>query len=351
MEDAAPDAPCPAGAPAWLATFADLMSLLMTFFVLLLSFSEMDVLKFKQLAGSMNEAFGVQRIIKAKEIPKGTSVITREFSPGKPEPTAIKQIRQQTTKDMQRHLKVSDSKIDDGASTGTTTKGARAKIVKVRVGPAPPDTRELRKALAKEIENGTLAVAAEGQRIVIRIAEKGSFGSGRANLLPAFAPVLTRIGRVLKHTPGHIVIAGHTDDVPIHTQRFRSNWELSAARAASVVQHLGKVIGIGQQRLLVEGHADTAPLVANDSAAHRARNRRVEIIIIRGQDKEGGQIKLSASEDQATRQQGALAAAHPGQVDRPTAVPRSAPGALPPPAHRAKSIMEPAVERSGSPKQ
>ncbi len=86
----------PEGAPAWLATFADLMSLLMCFFVLLLSFSEMDVLKFKQIAGSMKYAFGVQNMIEVKDIPKGTSVIAQEFSPGKPEPTPIEVIRQNT---------------------------------------------------------------------------------------------------------------------------------------------------------------------------------------------------------------------------------------------------------------
>ena len=79
----------PAGLPAWMGTFADLMSLLMCFFVLLLSFSEMDVLKYKQLAGSMRDAFGVQREINVKDIPKGTSIIAKEFSPGRPEPTPI----------------------------------------------------------------------------------------------------------------------------------------------------------------------------------------------------------------------------------------------------------------------
>lgn len=323
MDDSGPETACPAGAPAWLATFADLMSLLMTFFVLLLSFSEMDVLKFKQLAGSMNEAFGVQRVIKAKEIPKGTSIIAREFSPGKTEPTAINQIRQQTTKDMQRHLKVSDSKVDDGNSTGVTTKGAQAKIIKIEVGSKPPETAELRKALAKEIANGTLDVTAEGQRVVIRIAEKGSFESGKADLLPAFAPVLTRIGRVLKHTPGRIVIAGHTDNVPIHTRRFRSNWELSAARAVSVVQHLGKVIGIGHQRLLVEGHADTAPLVPNDTPAHRARNRRVEIVIIRGRDRDAGRIKLNDAKGHRATDSAASAPTQP----LPAAAAPTTPGA------------------------
>lgn len=85
-----------AGAPAWMATFSDLMSLLMCFFVLLLSFSEMDVLKFKQLAGAMREAFGVQMQIKVEDIPKGTSIIAQEFSPGRPEPTPLNEVRQMT---------------------------------------------------------------------------------------------------------------------------------------------------------------------------------------------------------------------------------------------------------------
>mgnify|MGYP000733447028 CR=1 FL=1 len=80
-----------------MGTFADLMSLLMCFFVLLLSFSEMDVLKFKQIAGSMKFAFGVQNKIEVKDIPKGTSVIAMEFRPGRPEPTPIETIQQQTT--------------------------------------------------------------------------------------------------------------------------------------------------------------------------------------------------------------------------------------------------------------
>ncbi|WP_235263749.1 flagellar motor protein MotB [Nitrincola sp. A-D6] len=89
--------PCKPGLPAWLATFGDLMSLLMCFFVLLLSFSEMDVLRFKQLAGSMREAFGVQAQIKVEDIPKGTSIIAQEFSPGRPEPTPLNEVRQMTT--------------------------------------------------------------------------------------------------------------------------------------------------------------------------------------------------------------------------------------------------------------
>ena len=87
-----------------MGTFADLMSLLMCFFVLLLSFSEMDVLKFKQIAGSMKFAFGVQNKIEVKDIPKGTSVIAMEFRPGKPDPTPIESIQQQTNEMTQQML-------------------------------------------------------------------------------------------------------------------------------------------------------------------------------------------------------------------------------------------------------
>ena len=96
----------PAGAPAWVMTFADLMSLLMCFFVLLLSFSEMDAAKYKQVAGSMKHAFGVQREIKVKESPKGVSIIAKEFSPGKPQPTMERVLRQQTTDENRQYLEI-----------------------------------------------------------------------------------------------------------------------------------------------------------------------------------------------------------------------------------------------------
>ncbi|NVK25262.1 MAG: flagellar motor protein MotB, partial [Gammaproteobacteria bacterium] len=94
-EEECPKCP-PEGLPAWMGTFADLMSLLMCFFVLLLSFAEMDVLKFKQIAGSMKFAFGVQNKLEVKDIPKGTSVIAQEFRPGRPDPTPIRILQQQT---------------------------------------------------------------------------------------------------------------------------------------------------------------------------------------------------------------------------------------------------------------
>ena len=113
---------CPAGIPAWVMTFADLMTLLMCFFVLLLSFSEMDQSKCKKIAGSMQFAFGVQDKIETKDPPKGTSIIAREFSPGKPEPTLLKRVQQHTIDLSRNTLEFTDSESrlrEDAESNGT----------------------------------------------------------------------------------------------------------------------------------------------------------------------------------------------------------------------------------------
>lgn len=256
---------CPAGAPAWLATFADLMSLLMCFFVLLLSFSEMDVLKFKQLAGSMSHAFGVQREIKTKEIPKGTSIIAQEFSPGRPMPTALKVIRQHTTED-----KKSTVVFDKGkGESGDEKKQAEKRIEK------------LKKILKDQIGNGNIEISGDEKRTLIRIREKGSFPSGSDKLQPSFSPIMKVIAKTVLDTPGKIHVSGHTDNLAISTFRFNSNWELATARALSIMHELKRHEKIPENRFVIQGHADTEPLVPNTTATNRAINRRVEIIIIK----------------------------------------------------------------------
>jgi len=265
----------PAGAPAWMATFADLMSLLMCFFVLLLSFSEMDVLKFKQLAGSMKNAFGVQRDIKTKEIPKGTSVIAKEFSPGKPVPTKIKIMRQQTTDRPKRNIKFTDSTSINNKAREEVKKELEKEIAKK----TEKSKTRITAALKKEIKQGTIEVVGKNQEIVIRISEKGSFPSGSATLNKSFNKIMKKISFLVKSTPGDIVISGHTDNIPIYTYLFRSNWELSSSRAVSVLKAIIKNQKIDPKRLSVQGHAETLPLASNKTAAGRAKNRRVEIKI------------------------------------------------------------------------
>jgi chemotaxis protein MotB len=149
--------------------------------------------------------------------------------------------------------------------------------------------------LDTEISDGLLDVETEDTKIIIRIQEKGSFPSGRANLNPEFFEVISKITDVIATTPGKIVVAGHTDNVPISTKRFRSNWELSSARAVTVVHAMLSNAAIDEGRFLIQGYADSQPLVSNDTSENRALNRRVELVIQRGEDVDSGQV-IKASE-------------------------------------------------------
>jgi chemotaxis protein MotB len=286
---------CEAGLPPWLATFADLMSLLMCFFVLLLSFAEIDATRFKKMAESMKDAFGVQREIPANEVVKGTSVIMQEFSPGKPEASPIDEIRQMTTDEEKENLDVTDKSAQDDLDFDAAKAAMQAKLEQE----VEEQAEELKEMLSEEIDGGLLEVEREDTKIIIRIQEKGSFPSGRATLNPEFFEVISKITGVIANTPGKIIVAGHTDNIPISTARFRSNWELSSARAVTVVHAMLSNAALDEKRFLIEGFADSKPLVPNDSRQHRALNRRVELIIQRGEDVESGE-PIKASEADTT---------------------------------------------------
>ncbi len=285
-EEECPDCPEMAG---WIMTFADLMSLLMCFFVLLLSFSEMDVLKYKQVAGSMQFAFGVQREIKADEIPKGTSVIAKEFSPGKPEPTPIPEVRQVTTDEFKTNLDFTDSesKKDESKSAASIEQ-----LKKEMAEKAKEKAEEIKKALKKEIDDGLVKVSTKNEQVVISIREKGSFSSGKANIQKGFYPVMKRVSKALNSIKGRILVAGHTDNVPIRTTQFPSNWVLSAARAANVVHFMTTEGRVSPKRVEIRAHADMSPINNNKTAKNRAKNRRVEIVVL-GDESTAAKIKAS----------------------------------------------------------
>jgi chemotaxis protein MotB len=207
----------------WLVTFADLMTLLLCFFVFLLSFSTIDENKFKDMSVSLKNSFSTQ-----KEIP------TIPLS-----------------SDPQKNTKPKKSSY-------------HVNIVK--------------KQLANEIKQGLISIEIDQSNIIIRINEKASFPSGSANLNTGFEPVMDKITEAIKQTTGIIHIAGHTDNIPISTHEFKSNWALAAARSITVTHYLlnNKV---NPKRIVVEGYANTRPLVTNDTKQNRAKNRRVDIII------------------------------------------------------------------------
>lgn len=277
------------GAPAWMATFADLMSLLLAFFVLLFSFSELDRQKYKEVAGSMRDAFGVQRLVRFREPPKGLNIIAREFSPGVPRPTALNEVRQFTTKDALKYPAV----------LGASDANKRRRRL---------DQKKIQVALQDEIAKGLVEVEVTEQKVIVRIREKGSFPSGSKTLERSFVPVVERLAETLKDTKGQIVISGHTDSVPISNSQFQSNWELSAARAASVAHVILADEYVPSSRVHLEAYADTRPVDTEDSEEGKARNRRVEIALVYGKDsvaEGGGHNELFAKSNEQPVQEGA----------------------------------------------
>lgn len=226
----------PAGLPAWVMTFADLMSLLMTFFILLLSFATMDIVKFKAAAGSLKEAFGDDLVVKTP----GTLNYRSQFEKGQ-----------------------------DSAN-----KKANEALEPIKV-----DIRNLQEALAEEIRKGILTVEEGGGKISIQVQQIQSFPSGDATVLKNFQPILEKLAGAIIDSPASIHVDGHTDNRPIATSRYPSNWELSAARAASVARFLLTKGKLHPPSMEVRGHADSMPIKPNDSPENQAINRRIEIVM------------------------------------------------------------------------
>jgi chemotaxis protein MotB len=214
--------------PSWMTTFADLMTLLLCFFVLLLSFSEMDKQKFKILSGSLKDAFGVQRIKPVFDLPKGMDIIANDFN----EPIFVDEFL----------------------------------------------LEKIKSAVLLSHEKGNLKVEEDEVSVRLILPEQMLFESGSAQLKPDAKPILERLLVAIGKTPHRVMVVGHTDNVPIRSLRFPSNWELSAARACSVIRYLIENGGLDPTRFTAVGKADTEPIAPNDSAQNRTKNRRVELI-------------------------------------------------------------------------
>jgi len=221
------------GAPMWVVTFGDLMSLLMCFFVLLLSFSEMDRKKYKMVSGSMKNAFGIQREKPVFESPKGSKMVAKEF---------------------------------DQAILLTKFEEVVKPVIKELVN----EYEELKGFV--EVESGE-------NQLTIRMMGEATFDTGRADLRSEFLPLLLKIGEILGKTKAEIIISGHTDDVPLSGGPFGSNLGLSMARAGAVAEFLLSKNTIDPKRLSTMGFGEYRPLNSNDTAEGRRKNRRVEIIV------------------------------------------------------------------------
>lgn len=277
-------------ADGWMVTFSDLMSLLLCFFVLILSMAEVDIIKYKQLADSMAEAFGVQRDLELESIPKGTSVVSTEFRPGIPDETIVDIVQQVTTDQTRNSLRIGNPDSPEADEKDIRDEVLTYDEVMALIKETQLDAEMLRRLLQTEIKEGQIDVESTARTILIRIREKGSFASGSALLNSSFVGVIDKIANALTQIEGRIAVEGHTDDVPINTFAYPSNWDLSSARSVAVVRRMLDISPLRPTRITASGFADTRPQAINTSAEGRARNRRVEIVVKQPLDDESNKL-------------------------------------------------------------
>jgi chemotaxis protein MotB len=225
------DDECPEGLPGWLATFGDLMSLLLTFFVLLLSFATMEVVEFQQAMGALQGALGVLS----------------------GEPQLNMPIRQSMPK-----------------SEGNLQQAE----VLTKAG------QELETAIEEAGLQGDVKLEESTTGLVIRIADKLFFTTADTELKESSKAFLDKLGNVLKPLSNPVNVQGHTDNRPINTLRYASNWELSGMRALQVARHFIDRSGIAPDRISFTGYSEYRDIVPNNSEQNMAKNRRVEIHIL-----------------------------------------------------------------------
>jgi chemotaxis protein MotB len=143
-----------------------------------------------------------------------------------------------------------------------------------------PSLQYLSAELKEEIGAGKVQVRMQGRGLVVSLAEAAFFRSGEDAVLPSMYPSIEKIAAVIGKLPNPVRLEGHTDSVPIHNSRFRSNWDLSAARSVGMLQMLASKYGLPSSRLSVAGYAENVPLADNATEEGRARNRRVDIVIL-----------------------------------------------------------------------
>ncbi len=237
------------GAPRWMVTFADLMALLFALFVLLLSFAKVDSNSFRKNAGPMRSAFGQgDKILATTSMP---SVQPGASGPGRGQ-TQFQSRASQTSEIME---------------ISHRRQAKRSFLF------------QFRRSLERELLESRIVLIDDGNRIIIRFPGATTFVAGSDRLAGEFDLALRRIAAIIRATRGQILVSGHTDAAPISTARFRSNWDLSSARAITVVHYLIGQASVHPGRITAQGFGSSRPLAKNDTPENQSANRRVEISI------------------------------------------------------------------------
>jgi chemotaxis protein MotB len=236
----------------WLVSYADFITLLFAFFVVMFASSQTDKARAKQVSEAVEKALN-----------NGGSVSI---------PPAV--------------AKVLGGTVDDKGQGNAMMKGPGGTERAAKEAPSEevielmPSLERLNKDLEKEIREGKLEIRLEPRGLVISLRQSAFFPSGEDAIDPSTLPAMKKMAQVIQALPNSIQLEGHTDSIPIHNLRFKSNWELSCARAIAVLETLCGTFQLPRERFSVVGRAETAPIDSNDTPEGRARNRRVDIVIM-----------------------------------------------------------------------
>ncbi|MGL4774130.1 MAG: OmpA family protein [Clostridium sp.] len=223
----------------WLATFSDTVTLLMTFFILLYSMATVDTAKMEQLSKAFNE------VMLGK---KGESILEFNMYNG------------------DVPLVGGESVQTDMIEQGQTSQSAMYDEVKAFV--------------QENSLNEVVQITEDERGIILQLRDSILFETGMANLKPESINILDKINDLIGSLPNSIIVEGHTDNVPISTSKFDSNWDLSAARAINVVRYFTENKGQNPTRFSAQGYGEYKPIVQNNSVENRAKNRRVNILLV-----------------------------------------------------------------------
>ncbi|MFW5718978.1 MAG: OmpA/MotB family protein [Halanaerobium sp.] len=242
------------GSPAWMTTFGDMMTLLLVFFVLLYSFSSMDVEKFQGFISALQSQLGIL----------------------------------------------------DGGETVTENPNIDAGTLGEDYAQAPQNIQQIMRELDNYIEKNNLSdrVDVENKRkgLVVSLTGEILYEQGRADIRDQGSEVLAMISEILRDLPNDIMIEGHTDNVPIRTDEFPSNWELSTARAVNVIKFLIEERDFDPARLSAAGYAENRPVAENDNAEGRAKNRRIEVVVLNSQYTVNGDSESEGNNSESVSQ-------------------------------------------------
>lgn len=256
---------------AWAIPYGDLVTLLMAFFVVMYAISSVDDGKYRVLSESLVEAFRPQMVVDPIQVGEVTAARER----------TLQDLRSLVPIEVQPGLVEDGPQPIDMAFSSVLDDAAPDAGMQEFLDDLADTAREIEQAMAEWIDAGELQVNRQAYWLEIEISSRVLFPSGSATLNPEAEALLEDVGEILAPRVSRIHVEGHTDNVPIRTEVYPSNWELSSGRAAAVVS-LFEEVGVDPENLVALGYGEHRPVASNATPEGRAENRRVSIVVLPG---------------------------------------------------------------------